>query len=615
MTYLSGMRAVALSMALVTVPVISAFAEAPRAVETRFAEAMKRPAASAARATFDPAAFNALLEGEAELRVGSAEFDRRLGAQRLKQVSFHTLGNDPSTVFTADEILLWNLDTSTLMDRIGGERLGETLRVFDRIEFSGLKFDTTEYTNTVNEVLDPSNFSDLGKPAPRTEEGSVAIERAILSGLTLHPWTYQEKAGDEEEKEDLRLLSAMLRSLSLEDVVLTNFSSHQVVSDTDLSGTISATYPRQIIYGYDRGNIGGLAQMDARFSMTFNMLDERDARSKPSTLKIDGVTGYSAWTGLSFAKLLEWGERGEAPPVTEQDLWTLGTYTLQDMTANMNGAQMFSVRKMEAAADKFSWFFPERLTFKHEGLSLDLENMFSALSVIEETFPTEGTDVPSMKEMAGILKRAGLGKITSDGTATLTWDKTTGRTLLEGRNASNVLFHEDMRFEARLPSYAQLVPHFGVDGRTPDEDGLETLLQDQFAFRKGHWSLKDAGGLDAIARLVIEIAKVVQKDGEQPTMMNFAEATPETVRMFASGAVMMGSGEVTKMVPQAMPWLVSLSQFLTQGGELKVDLSPASEVTLQSITDLYLQETATDDAGALATHLGVSVTHTPPAPK
>ena len=94
---------------------------------------------------------------------------------------------------------------------------------------------------------------------------------------------------------------------------------------------------------------------------------------------------------------------------------------------------------------------------------------------------------------------------------------------------------------------------------------------------------------------------------------NFAESTPEAVRMFASGMVMFGAGAVSQDLPQATGWISSLSQFINTGGTFKIELAPETELTASDFPGSGPETgmTGSPDLPGLVSLLGLSVTHTP----
>ena len=91
-------------------------------------------------------------------------------------------------------------------------------------------------------------------------------------------------------------------------------------------------------------------------------------------------------------------------------------------------------------------------------------------------------------------------------------------------------------------------------------------------------------------------------------MANFASSTPEALRMFASGLVVLGSTSMTKEFPQAPMWAGNLSQFITKGGSFAVSMAPKPELFKDTGPDSGGM--AAQTPGALAELLGVTVTHT-----
>ncbi|MFN3609573.1 MAG: hypothetical protein ACK4Y9_10955 [Hyphomonas sp.] len=608
---MSGLRVFALSALLSAAPVFPALSEAPRPggvaeagnVDTLFAQAMARPAARAAAQSFDAAQLQSLFGEAATLSFAGSSFDSASGTHRLRDVSVTLPG--AMTLLTADEAMIWNLDTGALAARMRGERLGDTLRIFDRIEMTGAQVDLSGYTATVTDAVNAA----LDEPATqRSESSTMQIGTLALGGLTLHPWTHQTVAGEEEGRAAMRLVSALARSISLDTALLLDTVSAQSVTDADISGSVVAKYPRQLIYGYDRGKIGGAVQTDLTFDGVFKALTAETAERVPQDFTLSGKSAAASWTGADFSRLLEWGEKGETPPFSERNLWSLGSYFLEDTSLSLSGAPVLTIGRMELTATKFSWFLPEDVRVIHKDVSLDLGRFldFAASLDPEAASPPDG---PSLPQLAAMLQRTGLSQLSGDGAFTFRWNPDTGAALLENTGTANGLFSGVTRIDAALPSYADLAPMFGADGQTFDPKGVDDLLEEHLIVNQATTRLTDMGGLDRIAALTIELAKSGAFD--DPMMANFATATPETVRMFASGLVMLGSASMTREFPQATAWAGMLSQFLTRGGSFEVTAAPRPEL---------FRETGLDSGGMsartpaeLAALLGITVRHVPAA--
>ena len=626
MSWLANFRALALSSVLAIAPVLPSVPESPlqvtaeSAADALFARLEARPATSTSN--LDVESLNAALAGSARLSYGFATQETLTAPMRLTDFRFELLGDKPSTLFTADEVLVWNADTEALIARLNGQQLDTTVRLFDRIEMSGLKFDLTDYTNAVDDAV------AAAMPAGETvdigyDEASMNVGRVIFGGMTLHPWTFEETEGEEEGVAAIRLISALARSFSLETAAFLDADISQTITESGASGTIVSRYDRQLVEGYDRGDIASMIQTGVTFSGSIPVpdvtagLDAAELDAAPLTsmrsVEMAGRSGYSAWTGLRFASLLEYGERGELPPITARDLWSFGTYTLADTEMSLGGKPIFEIGRLDIAADKFAWFLPERISVTHEDASLNLVEILKWAEEIEPSAPPEEGGEPTVAEMIGILERTGLGKLSGDGAFSLTWDSETGSAKLATNNTSDGLYTEEGRLELRLPTYAQLVPAFGVDGKTPDESALSALFDEQFTFIGGHYSLSDGGLLNALAALTIEVAKFSGED--DPMLGNFANSTPEAVRMFASGMVMFGAGAVSQEVPQATAWITSLSQFINTGGTFKIAFEPRTALTAADFTGAGAETGMAEspDFAELVDLFGLSVTHVPAA--
>jgi hypothetical protein len=630
MSWFAHARVLALSTLLAAAPVLPSVTEtapAPLTLQQQtdgsIAAALQRP--KTVSAGFDVAAFNALLGEEARLAFKTAGPDAATGAYKLTDVSFDLTGDEPMTLFTADELLLWNADIAGLAARFDGKSLDKTIRLFDRIEMSGLKLDMTGYTEAVEDAVITA-LPDSSAAITNYEEANMDVGRIVLSGMTLHPWTFTETEGEEEGLAAIRLLSAVARSFSLDSMVILDTKLEQSFTESGASGSLIATYDSQIMEGYDRGNIAAMLNGATRFTADFPVpaLEAPAATdSEPgaaveaiipgemTSLKMDGSTGYAGWTDVEFANLLSWGERGQLPPITEKDLWSFGNYVIEDMEVSIGDQPFMSAGRLEASADSFVWFLPTRISWSHEDGVFDLGGMMKAIEPLEGAGSNPEGE-PSIAEMIGILERTGLSKLSGDGTFALTWNSETGDTLLESKSITDNLYTDETRLSMRLPSYADLVPAFGADGLTPDSELLDELLEAKFVFNSAHYSLSDAGLLDALALLVTEVARFSGE--EDPMLAGFAGMAPADLRSAASGLVMFAGAGAASEVPQALDWVKSLSGFIGTGGTFSIRFEPATELTAADIAGIEGGGMAEEpDFAALVDLFGLTITHTPPA--
>lgn len=584
-----------------------------------YADARTRP--EAASAPFDIDGLNALLGDMARITYATAGMDEATGAYQLTEVRAELLGDEPVTLFTAEEVLLWNADIDGLAARLQGEGLDQALRLFERIELSGVSMDLTGYTNTFEDALS-STLLDEGVETMATEydESLMTVGQIVLGGMTLHPWTFEEVEGQDDGLAAVRLISAFARSFSLETSYFADARTSQSFRQDGIESSMVTVYEHQIVEGYDRGNIGAMIQTGVEFSANIPVPVPAHAATADDSLPetttpflMSGSSDYAAWTGFSLATLLEWGERGELPPITETNLWSFGSYVLSGTEMDLGGKPFLRIGHLEATADEFAWFLPERITVRHEDAALHLADMMNAMAVLEPDTMTRPGE-PSMTEIAGILERTGFGTLSGDGEFAFTWDSATGATLVENRSLADGLYTDSTRFAFTLPSHAALVPAFGIDGRSPDHAMLGDIFEASLAFSGGHYSLTDMGLLNGIASIVIEFAKLSSAmEGEEGDDMlaGFADSTPEALRSFASTMLLFAGGAVTEEIPGAEGWIPAISNFISTGGTLKIALAPEKPVTAASFApseDAGMAESPLD----FVTLLGVSVEHTPP---
>ena len=267
------------------------------AAEALFAEALARPETPSA--AFDAEGMKALVGDSAAITWSASGLDAASGAWRLADVRVDLTGDTPYTVLTTDEVLLWNADIGAIEDRIAGLRLGETLRVFDRIEMSGVKFDLDDYMNTVQDMTEAAPPDAASAPVAYSDS-EMTVGRIVFEGLTLHPWTFQQNADGDSVVEGIRLISALARSVSLDSSVFIDSAISQKITEAGLDGHVDQTYARQILKGYNRGNIAAMITTGTTFTAAIPVPDDVVTEADEGlpttyrTIDMSGSYGFSS---------------------------------------------------------------------------------------------------------------------------------------------------------------------------------------------------------------------------------------------------------------------------------------------------------------------------------
>ncbi len=630
MSWFANLRVLALSTLLATAPVLASVAETVPALrtleektESSIAAAMKYPRITSAR--FDVEALNALLGEGVRLAFKAAGPDAATGAFKLTGVRLELTGDQPMTLFSADELLLWNADITGLAARFEGASPDRTIRVFDRIELSGVRLDLHDYTEAVEESVGTA-LPVAAASMTGYEPASMEVGRIVLNGLTLHPWTFTETEGEEAGLAAIRLISAAARSFSLDAAVFLDMKISQTFTEPGAPGSLETSYDSQILQGYDRGNIAALLTGKTRLAMSLPVpkpakpMDEvaetgaeveAAAASETILLQMDGSTGYAGWTDIRLANLLSWGERGQLPPITQRDLWSFGNYALEDMVFTLAGKPAVSMARFDLQADSFDWFLPTRISWSHEDLAFDLGGVLKAFEPLAGRRPSAG-DETSVTEIITVLERSGLSKFSGDGSFELSWNSETGDAFLSSRSQVENLYTDETRLAMRLPRYADLVPAFGQNGLTLDAQLLAEVFASRYALAGGHFTLSDVGLLNALAAAMIEVSRISGKDA--PMLAGFAGMTPDELRSAASGLMMFGGASLAGELPQALGWVKSLSGFVASGGTFSIRLIPEEEVSPADFAAIAGGAmTQEPDIAALFDLVGLTVEHTPPA--
>ena len=120
--------------------------------------------------------------------------------------------------------------------------------------------------------------------------------------------------------------------------------------------------------------------------------------------------GSIEWNGITFAGLMEYGLKGEKPPVSATNLIDLGTAHIADAQTFYGGKRVSVAPETDISAMEFTWLLPSKIRAVSRAASFDLTGYV----------PDEE------KDAIAVLKSRGLDRVKADSSLAYDWSAEQG---------------------------------------------------------------------------------------------------------------------------------------------------------------------------------------------
>ncbi|MEZ5894057.1 MAG: hypothetical protein R3C58_13055 [Parvularculaceae bacterium] len=480
----------------------------------------------------DVDAFLALFPEKSRPTYKSAEFDKSLGATVVTGLRFADAEDGEAVVVERAEF--FGVDMAAI-ERVksaanaGSEAPFET--IFQKVRFHGVSTEGyAEGDETADLKIGAVEFDTL-----QVRQGGLAV-------------------GDETDGGGARFFNSFnLAGLYVKDMT--------AKAEGTNSPKLGLTLPDLRVVGIGGGKVAAIIANDLDYTM--NHSDEslailRTSMGPEGVMFFDGpLGGFIApksqgmtakqfeWRNIDFSGIMDWGLKGEKPPLTAEKLLDLGTMRMTKVDTYVNGKHAATMAEATMSAGEFTWLAPSNIRIDTKGAVYDL------------TAYVADTEEAALK----ILRDNGLNSVKGDGYASWVWNAKSGAA--------------DLNYVGNMEKFASFSMSTGfsdlklADLAAAIEDGETNVIAGHGAFRNFSIKLKDDKALDAVFALA-----ALQTGG-----------TGEELRNSAPGLVRITGSQFTQINPRFSGYVDAVATFLAKGGTLEISAAPAkpaSFATLQS---------------------------------
>lgn len=249
------------------------------------------------------------------------------------------------------------------------------------------------------------------------------------------------------------------------------------------------------------------------------------------------------WRNISFAGLMQYGLKGERPPISARDLIDLGTARLVDTETFFGDKRVSIVPQTDISAMEFDWFAPSKIRAVTRGGVYDFTGY-----------------VPDTEEKAiAELKSRNLDRVKADSDLAFDWSAETGAAVFStGFDSSGLA---DLDIDVAL-------------------DGLE-LKRIEAARLAG--ARNAAGELARLERFSFVIADEQMLDAFYALSALQTGGEAKDVRAATPALMRLTQLELKRSNPRVASYIDALADFLEDGGTLEVKAEPEAPVPLEAL--------------------------------
>ncbi len=379
--------------------------------------------------------------------------------------------------------------------------------------------------------------------------------------------------------------------------------------------------PVAVAEDYRRGDLGAAYTRDLELKMVLDgpldgvdaSPDEDESDAPSLTATFAGSMGLFVVEDMALAPLYEHLARGEAPPMSDTDVMSLGVWRNFGEAYTINDAPLYSTEYWEADLSSFHWLIPSAIGYETKGGVYDLAGVMSMIEGFSAADPEAAAGLASVR---ALLAETGLERIAFDVEGTLNWSPQTGASAARSDLAVADIMDLTMETEGGLPTYDEIaaIDYSAVQwGAAADDDVGETSHWDElgalFASRSTiashRTALVDHGGLEKGFAVAVASANLAAEYGEANPL---AGSDPVDLRQTASTLIRVSGGQMGVVAPQLVGFAQAAADFIDESGALIVALSPAAPFAVMDLvqrlqTGAITPEQAIEETGLTVEHL------------
>lgn len=477
----------------------------------------------------DVEALLALLPPNLRPSYESAAFDNKLGATVLVNLRF--IDQDPDDKidldgFSIERAELYGVDMAAVERVKGAEAAASDApfeKIFDKVRLYGIR------------------------PIEAGQTDAMTIGAAEIDQFRLRQGGFREA----DENPAFFFNAFDLAGLYLKDVVLNG--------EEELAGDYALNAPDVRFVSLGGGKLGAVIAKDVNYRAV-RSTEARAALARamggPAGLLFSGpLKGFIAperqrwtaesfeWRGVDLSGWMEYGLRGEKPPLTANELIDLGAIKVVGMKSYVD--DRLASKTAEASVDdfEFTWLVPSRVRSRSTGAEYDFTAYVS----------------PDEKEAIEILKKHGLDSVKGEGELAWDWDSTKGGAALTSTFKTDNLADFDADFALAGLELARI--------NALIEAGEKSPILKTAAFQGFGLTLADEALLDAI----FEMAAF--QSGQDSAELR--QSAPAMIRLSGMQAATLN--------PRIADYIDAIANFVAEGGTIELSARPENPVPLSDI--------------------------------
>ncbi len=438
-------------------------------------------------------------------------------------------------------------------DRDDGEAI-----VVERAEFYGVDLEAIDRVKTAEDagpqspfevVAQKVRFLNVSAEGFDGSEGRFAIGGVEFDGLSIRQGGFK---GDGEGDDGARFFNAVsLSGLYFQDIEVENLS--------DDAPLIGLNAPDIRLVGLGGGKLDAIIANDLEYNVSQSaqsIAAMSDAMGPQAALVMNSpLRNFIApenqrvfmesfeWRGIDFSGLLDWGLKGETPPMDAVDLIDLGEITARNLDAFIGERRLSTIEEATVTDANFTWIVPSLIRVETKGVVYDLT------AYIPET----------EEEMVAVLKEYKMDAIKGDGFAQWQWNSNSGAAGLEYTTNTEGF----MDFALGLDLSGLKLKDF----EKAQESGDQDLIASLGAFNDFSLTLKDENALDAIFAIA-----ALQMGG-----------TADDLRQSAPAMIRLSGMQIAQMSPRLSDYVDAIADFVGRGGTLEISASPEDPVAFSAL--------------------------------
>ncbi|MEK7265920.1 MAG: hypothetical protein AAB227_07450 [Pseudomonadota bacterium] len=285
-----------------------------------------------------------------------------------------------------------------------------------------------------------------------------------------------------------------------------------------------------------------------------NLIAPENQRTRVKTLE---------WRDISFAGLMQYGLKGEKPPITARSLINLGTARFTDAETFIGDKRLSIAPQTDISAMEFAWLAPSKIRAVSRGGVYD----FTAYVPDDE------------KQAIGLLKARGLDKVKGDNDFAYDWNPDKGGAVASAGFDSEGF--ADFDFDLAL-------------------EGLE-LKKIEAARAEG--APRPAADMAQRKLFSIVIADEQMLDAFYELSALETGGTAKDVRAATPSMMRLGKIELQRESPRLASYIDAVADFLEEGGTLEIKAAPETPLPMNA-----LAATAQGGPDAMAAAVNLTVT-------